>query len=402
MYPDGTSTAGSGSRTDETLHDDGPTVFFLGDLFSSPDLEFATAIPSQVLPSHPTYPLQQSFASPQLDICGEHQDLQLLHWPWLQRQQLNLTSQTIMQPQRNYGCAPQQHSSAVRPHDEPLSQIPSPTSILDQERSILAPVSTPLFIDSYNASFPQQYVVQEAPALICIDPMNRWDFRSPFHEPLSSPEEGFLTSEDQEYFNGSLEDGKLSPMASQASDDLSAARLDVPGSIGLPMHESSSTTGLPYLDSSSSTTTEQFEPFTDSESEESIVPAKKKRFRRPAKNQSPQIKLKCGHPNCNVTCSSYPSLDRHQQTHKWRGIYAPVRCEACQRDLSNEYSVQRHIRRSQVGSRCRRMRVYSVMRSRTEVETTVRFYPKRPHGKKTVAINLDEARAQFFSTPVSK
>ncbi|KAF9363994.1 hypothetical protein BGX34_002798 [Mortierella sp. NVP85] len=381
MYPDGTSAAGSGSRTDETLHDDGPTVFFLGDLFSSPDIGFATAIASQVLPSHPTYPLQQSFASPQLDICGEHQDLQLLQWSWLQKQQTSLTSQTIMQPQRNYGCAPQQHSSAVRPHDEPLSQIPSPTSILDQERSIMAPVPTPLFIDPYNTSFPQQYVVQEAPALTCIGPMNQWDFRSSFHEPSSSPEEGFLTSEDQEYFNGSQGDGNLSPMASQTSDDLSATRLDVPGSIGHPMHESSTATGLPYLDSSSSTTTEQFEPFTDSESEENIVPAKKKRFRRPAKNQTLQIKLK---------------------THKWRGIYAPVRCEACQRDLSNEYSVQRHIRRSQVGSRCRRMRVYSVMRSRTEVETTVRFYPKRPHGKKTVAINLDEARAQFFSTPVSK
>lgn len=112
--------------------------------------------------------------------------------------------------------------------------------------------------------------------------------------------------------------------------------------------------------------------------------------------------FQCTHPNCNVTCSSYPSLERHEQTHRWRGLYAPVRCEACQRDLSNEYSVQRHIRRSQPTSRCRRMRVYSVMRSRTEIETTLRFHPKRAHGKKTVPIDLDYARAKYFSTPMNQ
>ena len=100
-----------------------------------------------------------------------------------------------------------------------------------------------------------------------------------------------------------------------------------------------------------------------------------------------------------MTCASYPSLVRHAEAHKWRGLYAPVRCEACQSALSNEFSVQRHILRSQPSSLCRRMRVYSIMRSEIEVETTVRFYPKRPHGKKTVVIDLAHAleRCQALS-----
>ncbi|KAI9231770.1 MAG: hypothetical protein BYD32DRAFT_429999 [Podila humilis] len=93
-------------------------------------------------------------------------------------------------------------------------------------------------------------------------------------------------------------------------------------------------------------------------------------------------------------CSSQPSLARHAETHKWRGLYAPVRCEACQSALSNEFSVQRHILRAPATSACRKMRVYSVMRSEAQVECTVRFYPKRPHGKKTVVVGLEAFRRQ--------
>lgn len=107
--------------------------------------------------------------------------------------------------------------------------------------------------------------------------------------------------------------------------------------------------------------------------------------------------LQCTHPGCQVTCSSYPSLQRHQDAHKWRGRYAPVKCEACQSSLSNEFSVQRHINRSQVTSRCRRMRVYSIMNSETEIDVTVRFYPRRPHGKKTVRVNLEHMKHLYWN-----
>ncbi|KAF9135444.1 hypothetical protein BGW39_002911 [Mortierella sp. 14UC] len=91
----------------------------------------------------------------------------------------------------------------------------------------------------------------------------------------------------------------------------------------------------------------------------------------------------------------HPPVRLH--AHKWRGIYAPVRCEACQSPLSNEFSVQRHITRAPPTSRCHRLRVYSIMMSETEIETSVRFYPKRAHGKKTVEIDLEYARARYLS-----
>ncbi|KAG0303907.1 hypothetical protein BGZ98_006149 [Dissophora globulifera] len=129
---------------------------------------------------------------------------------------------------------------------------------------------------------------------------------------------------------------------------------------------------------------------------------KSKRTRRPtmgeAKNKV-NIKLPCPKKDCKVLCSSRPSLDRHVYSHRWRGIYVPVRCEACNTSVSNEYSVQRHIQRSQPNSLCRRMRVYSVMKSEIEVEATVRFYPKRPHGKKTIPVDLAEVWAKYVSEP---
>ncbi|KAF9910269.1 hypothetical protein EC991_006998 [Linnemannia zychae] len=60
------------------------------------------------------------------------------------------------------------------------------------------------------------------------------------------------------------------------------------------------------------------------------------------------------------------------------------------------FSVQRHITRSPPTSQCHRLRVYSIMMSETEIETSVRFYPKRAHGKKTVEIDLEYARARYL------
>ncbi|KAF9300926.1 hypothetical protein BGZ74_007336, partial [Mortierella antarctica] len=61
------------------------------------------------------------------------------------------------------------------------------------------------------------------------------------------------------------------------------------------------------------------------------------------------------------------------------------------------FSVQRHISRSTPTSRCKRMRVYSIMRSETEIESTVRFYPDRGHGKKTVAVNLELMKRAYWN-----
>ncbi|KAF9200845.1 hypothetical protein BGZ59_003065, partial [Podila verticillata] len=61
------------------------------------------------------------------------------------------------------------------------------------------------------------------------------------------------------------------------------------------------------------------------------------------------------------------------------------------------FSVQRHINRSQVTSRCRRMRVYSIMNSETEIDVTVRFYPRRPHGKKTMRVNLEHMKHLYWN-----
>ncbi|KAG9070533.1 hypothetical protein KI688_008071 [Linnemannia hyalina] len=134
-----------------------------------------------------------------------------------------------------------------------------------------------------------------------------------------------------------------------------------------------------------------FSPSSSPTSVAAAAAAKKRRERKPAKSghkipKHPPVKL----PVCCV------SLTRHAEAHKWRGLYAPVRCEACQSALSNEFSVQRHIIRSQPNSRCYRLRVYSIMMSETEIDTSVRFYPKRAHGKKTVEINLMYARARYL------
>ncbi|KAF9175710.1 hypothetical protein BGX21_000563 [Mortierella sp. AD011] len=115
-----------------------------------------------------------------------------------------------------------------------------------------------------------------------------------------------------------------------------------------------------------------------------------------AKPKAPRLTFYCPEEGCNVTCSSEPSLARHVESHKWRGKYHPLRCEGCQSGLSNEYAVQRHITRSADTMPCRRMSVYSFMKSKTEIDITVKFNRDRPHGKKTVQVNLEEMRAMYI------
>ncbi|KAF9915966.1 hypothetical protein BX616_004944 [Lobosporangium transversale] len=164
---------------------------------------------------------------------------------------------------------------------------------------------------------------------------------------------------------------------------------------------------------SSSSSMLSFKPFSgsisdDSDFAEDLLAEKtnqkrRKRTRKPAKPaevaklKPPRVILNCQYPGCKVTCSSHPSLVRHYEAHKWRGKYSPVRCEACLSSLSNEFSVQRHILRSPPGSKCKEMRIYSIMKSETEVESTVRFFPTRPHGKKTVRVNLEKMRSKYLN-----
>ncbi|KAG0379634.1 hypothetical protein BGX24_012349 [Mortierella sp. AD032] len=140
----------------------------------------------------------------------------------------------------------------------------------------------------------------------------------------------------------------------------------------------------------------------DEEEERKASFKKRKRVRKVVTKTTPKQKppketFYCKFTGCKVTCSSIPSLNRHEVGHNWRGQFSPVRCEACQSSLSNEFSVQRHILRSSEDSRCRRMRIYSIMKSENEIEKTVRFFPLRPHGKKTIKVNdLEKKRAKFF------
>ncbi|CAO3564696.1 unnamed protein product [Mortierella alpina] len=172
-----------------------------------------------------------------------------------------------------------------------------------------------------------------------------------------------------------------------------------------PLHSSASASHASSLPALPSPLKQQFTGYMSDDSNDSegeSKPKRKKRVRKamaikaPAKLKRLKPVLRCEFPGCKITCSSIPSLARHFETHKWRGKYSPVRCEACQNPLSNEFSVQRHIMRSPLTTLCRRMRVYSIMRSATDVEATVRFYPKRGHGKKTKIIDLDMVKEKYL------
>ncbi|KAF9312364.1 hypothetical protein BG003_006339 [Podila horticola] len=264
--------------------------------------------------------------------------------------------------------------------------------------------------------------------------------RTPVFERLSSPDGSLSPTSDQDYF-GSMTDDEPSSSSSYSSytslsslaDEHIASPLSQltmacdPVVIGdlapSPLHRirrvvpqldytqmtvdsslaSSSPTFSPTASTASALSSplkQHFSSFSDSEGpeedESQLHGKRRKRVRRPYVKKptqpKPSIKIPCTFPGCPTECSSQPSLARHAETHKWRGLYAPVRCEACQSALSNEFSVQRHILRAPATSACRKMRVYSVMRSETQVECTVRFYPKRPHGKKTVVVDLEAFR----------
>ncbi|KAF9984846.1 hypothetical protein BGZ65_012442 [Modicella reniformis] len=418
MVVDRTPGIDGSSKIDETFNGKGlPANLCIEDFMLTPDLglvvpdPLSTTFVSQVLLPEQLHLLQQQFTGPQLDVFGQHQVLQYLLYYQQQQQLQSSLSLPLIQHQENDRCAQQlqQHPPVERLHDELLSQSLGSTSALQGLEQPPHMLESLQLIAANPHSLQQQYVVQGMST-----GLDRWGYRSSSYEPLSSPDEVWSTSDEQGYFNISPapEDRSFSPVVGLATpEELSLARLDVSEAGANPGRGTATAAGF-YLQSPSSTTTslitlesQQFDSSSDSEAEESVVPVKTKRARRPTKggvNNQSSIKLKCAYPDCTVTCSSSPSLDRHQQTHKWRGIFARVRCEACQRDLSNEFSVQRHIRRSQPTSRCRRMRVYSMMRSKTEIETTVRFYPKRAHGKKTVAIDLTYARVKYMSTPINK
>ncbi|KAF9431353.1 hypothetical protein BGZ76_000422 [Entomortierella beljakovae] len=166
-------------------------------------------------------------------------------------------------------------------------------------------------------------------------------------------------------------------------------------------YDRKATTNDPHLATLSMT--EEYETDNLSSDGQGNVVSTTKRKRRPRKSceaesnfKSIKLTLRCPREGCKVTCSSYPSLARHLDSHKWRGRYQPLRCEACHNGLSNEYAVQRHILRSDESMRCRSMSVYSFMKSKTEIETTVKFYPGRAHGKKTVIVNLDDMKSIYF------
>ncbi|KAG0006728.1 hypothetical protein BGZ65_004580 [Modicella reniformis] len=57
--------------------------------------------------------------------------------------------------------------------------------------------------------------------------------------------------------------------------------------------------------------------------------------------------------------------------------------------------LRRHILRSPENSKCREWRIYSIMKSETERDYTVRFYPNRPHGKKTVKKDLETLMRKY-------
>ncbi|KAF9188330.1 hypothetical protein BGZ51_000650 [Haplosporangium sp. Z 767] len=232
-------------------------------------------------------------------------------------------------------------------------------------------------------------------------------------DPLSSPEavtpdsdRGYTDMVDDEYCFWSLTG---SP---KTSKDTSLERMDMSGSQTEAHLEPFTGTEslesmfrferLPLLSEPEPTSTlqqsqlPQFDNLSDSDtSEHIVVPPTRRRVRKSIKNRHepiPRVKLYCKHPGCQVSFSSQASLNRHTSAHAWKGLFPPVRCEGCGKALSNEFSVQRHILRAEKTSHCYKMKVYSIMCSKTEVENTVRFYPKRPHGKKTVQIDLVHAR----------
>ncbi|KAG0265408.1 hypothetical protein BG011_004793 [Mortierella polycephala] len=294
--------------------------------------------------------------------------------------------------------------------------------------------------DAESFARMQQQLQQQDPSLLYrnnfMEPvtLDFAQYRSPAaFGHLSSPEDSASQVSDQGFFEMTTTDdesystGVAGDLLAQPFDSLgvscaaAAAAAAVAHNIRVPAGRAHKVTSqlpnnqdllpVPYTTSIPSLSSPLKQYFSGSFSEddsdaptddEKYLPKRKKRLRKSIKTKvtvkpkGPRLILHCEHEGCNVTCSSQPSLQRHAQAHKWRGLYSPVRCEACETALSNEFSVQRHIQRSPEGSLCKRMRVYSIMKSETEIENTVRFYPDRPHGKKTVKVDLARKRAKYL------
>ncbi|KAF9196143.1 hypothetical protein BGZ50_001839 [Haplosporangium sp. Z 11] len=356
------------------------------------------------------------------------QQLQPSYFPQLQQHQQMMLDQQLLQFQ-------QLQQAPILQHHLP-SQQQQPQDFLSQPQQQQSQYECAYEYDAESFARLQQQLQQQNPSLLYqnnfMEPeaLDFAQYRSPAaFGHLSSPEGSVSQVSDQGFFDMTTTDdecystGVAGDLLAQPFDSLGvscaaasaaaavAHNIRVPASRArkatsqLPNNQdllpASYTTSIPALSSplkqhfSGSFSEDNSDTPTD---DEKYLPKRKKRVQKSVKTKvtvkpkGPRLILRCEYEGCNVTCSSQPSLLRHAQGHKWRGLYSPVRCEACETALSNEFSVQRHILRSPEGSLCKRMRVYSIMKSETEIENTVRFYPDRPHGKKTVKITYDRVR----------
>ncbi|KAG0246640.1 hypothetical protein BGX31_011177 [Mortierella sp. GBA43] len=299
----------STERTSSVASGDGsPTNFYFDDLmFNNSDMGLvATLVPPALLTQPLQQMLEQQFAASSLDMSRELQRQQQQHQmqQWMydksRQQQSSITLQPPEQHQENVVCAPQLHqhpSTMTTLHDEHSSRTPSPTIHVLDSLQLAPPTTQPL------QSLPQ-YVFQEVTSSLVS--MDHWRHRSSPQESPTTPDSIWAVTDS--YFPSNLapEARSLSPTVGFTSvEDLCLSRLDVSGSTTATTthagYECTIATGQQYMQTSATTSSyqesQQLDPFTDSESEESIMPAKKKRVRRlsrgtSGRSQTPQVKLK--------------------------------------------------------------------------------------------------------------
>ncbi|KAG0348062.1 hypothetical protein BG004_006196 [Podila humilis] len=210
------------------------------------------------------------------------------------------------------------------------------------------------------------------------------------HQQVSSPKEGsWSPMSDQSQFDSMTDDEPLAATRYSSHTSLSSVSSWNDDQVVSPLSNLTMSTETPTCEplvlfppSAAirilSSPLKQHQSSFDSDSEgpeeedEALVPGKRrKRVRRPLAKKavskpSPKIKLPVVASNVrvNLVCN-----DMQRRTD---GVGCIRLCDA------------------------RLMRVYSIMGSETEVECTVRFYPKRPHGKKTVVVDLEAFQRQTF------
>ncbi|KAF9962793.1 hypothetical protein BGZ70_007887 [Mortierella alpina] len=284
-----------------------------------------------------------------------------------------------------------------------------------------------LYTYSYSGQLPTSYQSNmfDGPAPVYEPLQPDFIYQSPEFGGLSSPEvvspasehSLFGVSDEESYFSfvpGTMQTPHSLPFSHMnfASGSLDAAPFttSVPPLARLSYSSSSvqyfPEASLPLSPSQPLSVGAQVAPLADLDpamdsSNEVVENTSRRRNRAPKSRPRNKILVKytCSQADCDVVCSSLPSLARHMQSHKWKGKYPPIRCGSCNRELSNEYSAQRHIMRSPDTSPCKRLRSYNIMCSATCIDFTVRFYPRRPHGKKTVRIELAYARGKYLGRP---